>query len=382
MRLRAWWVTLIAAAALGSASCSPGDGGPAPAPTAVGTPGMSGAATGSTTAAPSAPAGGSVTSSPATTGSRQPVTIAFGGDVHFEGMLARRLADPGTAMGPLASRLAEADVSIVNLETAVTTRGAAEPKQFTFRAPPVVFRALASAGIDVATMANNHGLDYGPVSVPDALAAASDAHFPVIGIGADATQAYAPWIATVKGQRIAFLAATAVLDDELVTSWSAGPGKPGLATALNGKNAAIVAAVTAVRPQVDTVVVNLHYGTELTACPTANQRRLAGDLVGAGADIVVGQHAHVLLGAGYYGSSYVDYGLGNFEFYATGGGVTSQTGVLSLTVDGRSVTNPQWFPGQLVGGLPTPLSGPAAAAAGQRWEALRGCTGLSPTPTP
>lgn len=343
---------------------------------------MPGTAAGSTTAAPSAPPSGSAPSGPVPAGSHQPVTIAFAGDVHFAGGLAARLADPGTAMGPLASRLAEADVSIVNLESAVTTRGAAQPKQFTFRAPPVVFRALADAGIDVATMANNHGLDYGPVSVPDALAAADEAHFPVIGIGADAAQAYAPWIATVKGQRIAFLAATAVLDDALVTSWSAGPDRPGVATALDGNNAALVAAVAAVRPHVDTVVVNLHYGSDLTACPTAIQRKLAGDLVGAGADIVVGQHAHIVLGGGYHGSSYVDYGLGNFEFYAAGGGVTAQTGVLRLTVDGRSVTNPQWFPGQLVGGLPTPLSGTAAAAASQRWEGLRGCTGLTATPTP
>ena len=38
-------------------------------------------------------------------------------------------------------------------------------------------------------------------------------------------------------------------------------------------------------------------------------------LVAAGADIVVGTHAHVLLGGGYLGSAYVDYGLGNFAFY-------------------------------------------------------------------
>ena len=76
-------------------------------------------------------------------------------------------------MGPMAGLLASADLAIVNLETAVTTRGTPEPKEFTFRAPPAAFTALVAAGVDVATMANNHGLDYGPVSVPDALAAAT-----------------------------------------------------------------------------------------------------------------------------------------------------------------------------------------------------------------
>jgi poly-gamma-glutamate capsule biosynthesis protein CapA/YwtB (metallophosphatase superfamily) len=142
-----------------------------------------------------------------------------------------------------------------------------------------------------------------------------------------------------------------------------------------------VAAVTSVRPRVDTVVVNLHYGSDLTACPTTIQRRLVDDLAAAGADVIVGQHAHIVLGGGYHGSAYVDYGLGNFEFYVSGRGVTAETGVLSLTVNGRSVSNPTWFPGQIVGGLPHPLSGAAAAAASKRWEALRECTGLTATPS-
>jgi len=45
-------------------------------------------------------------------------------------------------------------------------------------------------------------------------------------------------------------------------------------------------------------------------------------------------------------------------------------GVLRLTVNGRSVSNPQWFPGQIVNGLPTPLSGTAAATANKHWEDL------------
>ncbi len=311
----------------------------------------------------------------------RPVTIAFAGDVHFAGSLAGRLADPASAMGPLAGTLARADLAIVNLETAVTQRGAPQPKQYTFRAPPAAFTALADAGIDVATMANNHGLDYGPVSVPDALAAARAAGLPVIGIGQDAAAAFRPWIAEVKGQRIAFLAATAVLDDQLRSSWSAGPDRPGLATAFDGDNAALVAAVEAVRPQVDTVVVDMHYGSDLQTCPTAIQRGVVEDVVRAGADIVVGQHAHVLLGGGYDGSAYVHYGLGNFQFYSSHG-PTAQTGVLELTVRGRQVSDPRWTPGRLEAGLPVPLSGSQAASARDRWASLRSCAGLSAEPAP
>jgi poly-gamma-glutamate synthesis protein (capsule biosynthesis protein) len=309
------------------------------------------------------------------------VTIAFAGDVHFADYLAARLDHPATAFGPMARSLAAADLSIVNLETAVTTRGTPQDKEYTFRAPPAAFTAVRDAGIDLVTMANNHALDYGPVSIPDALAAAHDRRVPVIGIGRNAARAYAPWIATVNGQRIAFLAATAVLDDPLVSSWSAGPHHAGVATALDGDNAALVAAVRAVRPDVDTVVVDLHYGSDLMTCPTSIQRTLARDLVTAGADVVVGQHAHVPLGGGYLGSSYVEYGMGNFEFYAPNGAETAQTGVLLLTVDGRRVTRPRWLPGMIEDGLPTPLRGAAAAAARAHWASLRDCAGLAVRPS-
>lgn len=316
-------------------------------------------------------------SAPTTRPPATAVTIAFAGDVHFETFLAARLEHPQTAMGPLTAALAAADLSIVNLETAVTTRGVPQPKEYRFRAPPVVFTALEDAGIDVATMANNHGLDYGPVSVPDALAAAKAADMPVIGIGADAAQAYRPWIATVHGQRIAFLAASAVVDAPLVATWSATATQPGIATALDGDNAALVAAVKAVRPDVDTVVVDLHYGSDLTPCPTQIQRTLADDLVHAGADIVVGQHAHIVLGGGYQGSAYVDYGLGNFQFYVPNGGETAETGVLVLTVKGRTVTKPRWIPGEIADGLPTRLTGSAAADGLAHWRSLRPCAGLT-----
>lgn len=335
-------------------------------PAMTATPGTAATSSATPTAPPSRPS--------------RPVTIAFAGDVHFESFLAARLDDPRTAMGPLTRALARADLSILNLETAVTTRGTPEPKEYAFRAPPVVFTALKRAGVDVVTMANNHALDYGPVSVPDALAAANAAAMPVIGIGTNAAEAYQPWIVTVHGRRIAFFAATAVVDSHLVASWSATSRQPGLATALDGNNAALVAAVREVRRRVDTVVVDMHYGSDLMACPTDIQREVASDLVRAGADVVVGQHAHVLLGGGYLGSAYVDFGLGNFQFYASPGTPTAATGVLVLTVDGQRITSPEWIPGHIVNGLPVRLSGADASEAIASKGALRECAGLTARP--
>jgi poly-gamma-glutamate capsule biosynthesis protein CapA/YwtB (metallophosphatase superfamily) len=307
-----------------------------------------------------------------------PVAIAFGGDVHFEGVIASRLAsDPATTFGPIGGVLRRADLAVVNLETAITERGTPAPKEHTFRAPASAFTALKAAGVDVATMANNHGQDFGVVGLRDSLAAAKAASFPLIGIGRDAEQAYRAHRFTVNGQRIAVIGATQVLDSSLAAAWSAGDGKPGLASAWDEKR--LLAAVRAARANADTVVVDLHWGRELEDCPTDRQRALAPKLVAAGADVVVGSHAHVLLGGGFLRGAYVHYGLGNFVFYARGG-VTAQSGVLLLTMRGRAVTEAEWVPAVISGGIPLPLRGAAAERAVAAWQALRGCTGLAAAP--
>jgi poly-gamma-glutamate capsule biosynthesis protein CapA/YwtB (metallophosphatase superfamily) len=307
-----------------------------------------------------------------------PVTIAFGGDIHFEGAVATRLAsDPATTLGPIAGVLRGADLAVVNLETAITDRGTPAAKEFTFRAPPSAFLALKAAGVDVATMANNHGADYGIVGVRDSLAAAERAGFPVIGIGNDAGEAFRAHRFTVDGQRIAVIGATQVLDASLAAAWSAGDRKPGLASAYDEQR--LLAAVRAARAEADTVVVDLHWGRELARCPIDRQRALAPKLVAAGADVVVGSHAHVLLGGGFLRGAYVHFGLGNFVFYARGG-VTAQSGVLLLTMRGRAVTEAEWVPAVISGGIPLPLRGAAAERAVAAWRALRGCTGLAATP--
>jgi hypothetical protein len=308
----------------------------------------------------------------------EPVTLAFGGDVHFEGAISSRLAaNPSTTLGPIAGVLRRADLAMVNLETAITERGTPAPKDFTFRAPPSALTALREAGVDVATMANNHGEDFGVVGLRDSLAAAREADFPVVGIGGDADEAYRAHRVTVNGQRIAIIGATQVLDSNLAAAWTAGDDKPGMASAY--QEARLLRAVRQARESADTVVVDLHWGRELVDCPIDRQRALAPKLVAAGADVVVGSHAHILLGGGYLRGAYVHYGLGNFVFYSRGG-LTAQSGVLLLTMRGRAVTASRWVPAVISGGIPIPLEGTAADRAIDTWRSLRRCTGLSAKP--
>lgn len=302
--------------------------------------------------------------------------MAFGGDVHFEGVLRARLArDPATALAPIAPVLQRADLAMVNLETALTDRGTPEDKQYTFRAPASALDALAGAGIDVATMANNHGRDFGPIGLQDTLAIIGGGRLPVVGIGANATQAYAPARFTIKGQRVAVIGATDVLDGNLEPAWTATDTQPGLASAKQQDR--LLEAVRAARTDSDTLVVYLHWGIEGQTCPSGRQRQLAQALADAGADLVIGSHAHRQQGAGRLGAAFVDYGLGNFAFYNEAG-ASGVAGVLLVIATGRDVDAYSWLPAQIRGGLPNLSEGATADQRAAAWNGLRGCSGLAP----
>ena len=207
------------------------------AATAIGCAGSSHAtrdvATSSTTSVRATTSVAAISTTSTTMGAKGPVTLAFAGDVHFEGPLRTALDNnPATVLSAIAPVLKSYDITMVNLETAITEPGTPAAKQFTFRAPPSALTALTDAGIKVATEANNHGEDYGPIGLADSLAArANSPGVHVIGIGKDADDAFAPYRATVHGDRVAIIAATQVIDASLATAWTATDNHPGLASA-------------------------------------------------------------------------------------------------------------------------------------------------------
>lgn len=309
-------------------------------------------------------------------GSGEPVTFAFGGDSHFESHLRYQLdTNPTGMLAPMMPLFEGADLSMLNLETAITERGTPAAKEFTFRAPATAFDALRAGGIDVVTMANNHGLDFGPEGLQDALAASAASGFPVIGIGQDAAEAYRPHTTIINGQRIAIIGATQVLDDHLIAAWTDTDTQPGMASAKEVDR--LLAEVRAAREVADTVIVYLHWGLERETCPTDVQKGLAPQLLEAGADIVVGGHAHRVQSAGRMGDGFIAYGLGNF-IWQREDGVSGESGVLHVTATGRQIDSYEWRPARITNGIPTPLEGDAKIQAVAAWDALRACTDLVP----
>lgn len=315
-------------------------------------------------------------------------TISFAGDVHFSGRVRARLdRNPATVFAQAAPALRPADLTMVNLETAITTGGVRQDKLFTFRAPPVALTALRDAGIDLATMANNHGADYGTPGIRDTLHAIHATGFPVIGIGANAAQAFAPYTATLNGVRVAIFAADQVQDETTLRLFSAGHGKPGVANAYSPQ---LIRAVRHARAAGYVVIVYVHWGIEYETCPSSEQTGLAARLARAGASAVVGTHAHVLQGAGWLRAAgggrsgrgtFVAYGLGNYLWWLSFGNLQDDNGVLTLTFHRDRVAASSFAPSHLDDrGVPMPATGAQRQRIMAEWKADRGCTGLAARP--
>src|SRR3984957_3716614 len=304
------------------------------------------------------------------------VTLAFAGDVHFAGRTARLLSDPATAFGPIATVLKSADFTALILETAVTSGGVPQPKTYHFRTVPAAFTALRDGGVDLVTMANNHVLDYGQAGLADTLAAARAAGSPYVGIGMDAAAAWAPYVTTVKGTKIAVVGVSQVA--ELASSWVATDSRPGEANSIDlGRT---LEAVRAARRLTPTVIVFMHWGTEGEACPAPNQLSLARQLAAAGASIIIGAHAHMLQGSGWLGHTFVAYGMGNFLWWENS--YKPATGVPDTTLHPHAPLTAQFIPAVVSStGQPIVDRGAAARQAAAHYASLRACTELAQRPS-
>ncbi|MEP6628879.1 MAG: CapA family protein [Lapillicoccus sp.] len=375
---------LVGATLLTSACVDPEPEPPAAATTSVPSP-----------ASPASPAATAVpTATPALTAD-SPITLAFGGDVHFEGVVARLLTG-GDSLAALRTVLGPADVAVVNLETAITDRGTEQPKIYHFRTSPAALTTLQQAGVDAVSMANNHAVDYGADGLADTLAAQAASPIPVVGIGRDAAQAFAPAVFTVRGTTVAVLASTQV-DDFTVHAFPATDSRPGIAGNLDDTR--LLSAVRSAREAYDVVVVFLHWGSDYVGCPDGPQVATATALSRAGADVVVGGHSHRVQGAGWLGRTYIGYGLGNFVWLNSRGPADAVSGVLTVAVDpvaaraGRGqdavqraagpsvVTSGTWTP-LVIGadGVPVAPGSAAAAAQNDAWSQARTCARLASHP--
>ena len=220
------------------------------------------------------------------------------------------------------------DLTVINLECAVSNLGSAVPKTFNFRGDPAALPAMEEAGVEVANLGNNHAYDYGPEALLDTRRNLIDNGISPVGAGKDPDEALAPATFTIDGWRIAVVGLDKVVDPfpEAV----AAPGHPG--TAAGHDLEAMVDAVARAARISDLTVVMIHWGVELDTQPRADDVELAKRLIEAGADVIFGGHSHRIQPMGTYRGKPIFYSLGNFVWpnFSVAG---STTAVARVTVE-------------------------------------------------
>jgi poly-gamma-glutamate synthesis protein (capsule biosynthesis protein) len=204
------------------------------------------------------------------------------------------------------------DVMIVNLETTVAESdvGAAIQKRFTFKSPPVTGDLLAEAGIDVAALANNHALDYGPDAVIRTIEILNEAQVATAGTGRTSDEAYSASRLDISGWDLAILSFSRVPCDSPEPGESYIDEVAWACPQFEDRTTAAVAAAA----DADFTVVMIHWGIQREVCPGEYQRDLAAEWIAAGADAVVGSHPHVLQGVERIDGAWVVHSTGNFAF--------------------------------------------------------------------
>ncbi len=242
--------------------------------------------------------------------------------------------DPDSLFVHTADALRGADITFGQLEINLTERGTRLPQaRHTDRTPPATAHAFARAGFDVVSFAGNHCMDWGPDGFFDTIAALESAGLAVVGVGADIAAARRAVVIERSGVRVAFLAYSSILP---MNYW-AEVNRPGCAPmrafthyeqiehdqpgtparirtfAHDGDLAALEADVAAARAQADVVLVSLHWGIHFIPAVIADyQRQVGRAAIDAGADAVLGHHAHILKGVEVHRGRPIIHSLCNF----------------------------------------------------------------------
>ncbi|QRG69489.1 CapA family protein [Brevibacillus choshinensis] len=221
---------------------------------------------------------------------------------------------------PVTPLLQRADLTIGNLETTFSGRtqpyqiGSARTGYPRFNCPDELARDLRQAGFDVLTTVNNHCLDGGPQGLLRTLDVLDQHQIAHTGTYRTAEEASTFLIREVNGIRIGILAYTYGTNKQQVPVES-----PWIVNLLDPS--VIEQDLSRLRPEVDLLILCLHFGVEFRFTPTQRQRILAQNLLERGADVILGAHPHVLqpvvtpiitTADGRKKRTLVAYSLGNF----------------------------------------------------------------------
>ena len=229
------------------------------------------------------------------------IILSFTGDMLLASLHGKRAAgnfldyaakeDPSYFLQNVRPIFEADDFTVVNLENVLTDRPLTPVEKktdpaFWFRAPTSNTAILTSSGVEAVSLANNHTGDYGSKGASDTVRA-------VAGAGLEYGNNNRTFYLEKNGYRIA------VICHGLWTEGQAG---------------AIIQRIKAAEADSDVQIVCYHGGAEGVHTPEAWRVQASRRLADNGADLVLGNHPHVLQPREVYQGTEIVYSLGNFCF--------------------------------------------------------------------
>ncbi|MBI4332824.1 MAG: CapA family protein [Chloroflexi bacterium] len=255
--------------------------------------------------------------------------------LHAVGDVSVRREKPESMFALAGATFKNADIRFGQMENILSERGVPQAHVFpSMCAHPRNVAALTYAGFDVMSAAGNHTLDWGDNALFDTMDLLGKNGIKVIGVGKNIDEARQPAIIEKTGTRVAFLAYCSVLPKgydarrdkpgaapmRATTSYEQADWQPGtpprvLSFANKEDLQAMVDDIKKVRPLVDVVVLSMHWGIHYVPAAIAMYQKEVGyAAIDAGADLILGHHAHILKGIEVYKGKPIFYSLGNFAF--------------------------------------------------------------------
>jgi capsule synthesis protein PGA_cap len=233
--------------------------------------------------------------------------------------------------GAMRTLIRRADIAVANFENPAPDQPRYHTSGTRFTADPRLIDGLVKAGIDYVSIANNHIGDAGDAGILQTIANLRKRGLKYSGAGKDLAAARKPALLTTHGVTVAILGYNTIAP----TSYFAGTDETGSSQlSLKRARADIKGARKA---GADIVIVFPHWGTEYKAKPFAAQQQLARAIIDAGADMIIGNHAHWAAAMEIYHGKPIWYALGNFVFDQTWSEPTMEGITLEMTFEGSAL---------------------------------------------
>lgn len=224
------------------------------------------------------------------------IKLLFVGDIMLARTVELKLHEYGATYPyeQVQKLLSEPDLTIGNHEGIVPrVHKPTPPMGFQFSVEKEHFMALADAGFDVLSLANNHSHDFGTDALEHTLAICREIEILCAG-SATHVGTHSVEVQEVDGVRIGFLFVQNVYQ------------APNMRV--------ITELLTDLKERSDIQIAYVHWGNEYEREHDAAQEDLAKALIDEGVDAVIGHHPHVVQDVGLYKNAPIFYSLGNFIF--------------------------------------------------------------------